>query len=328
MKEKDIRRRKLFDNYLLTVRKDISTYFAARKLFRVIPCPACEGKRYHCEFKKSSFTYVLRDRCGTLFVNPRPSFKQLKAFYTNSKSTRYWTRKFFPPVIEIRKKEIFQPRVEYARRILSKKKDQLIVGDVGAGFGLFLEELAKVRPSIRLIAIEPAVEMVNICKMKNLEVIPRALKDIRGWDSSFDLLTAFELFEHLCDPGRFLKKIQQLLRPGGYLLLTTLNGKGFDIQVLWDKSKSVSPPLHLNFFNPDSLANLLKKNNFIVEKITTPGQLDWDIVEGMVLRERIIVSRFWQLLAKSKNEEAKEALQDWISKYQFSSHMQVLAKKR
>lgn len=250
------------------------------------------------------------------------------AFYANSKSTRYWTRKFFPPVMEARRKGIFRPRAEYVRDILSNKKAKGIVGDVGAGFGLFLEELAKVRSSTRLVAIEPAVEMANICKTKGLEIIPQALEDVRGWDGCFDLLTAFEVFEHLYSPGRFLKKIWRLLRPGGYLLLTTLNGEGFDIQILWEKSKSISPPHHLNFFNPNSLLSLLQKNGFKIEEITTPGQLDWDIVEGMVLKEKVKLGRFWQLLTKSKNVEAKEALQNWIRKYQFSSHMQVLAKKK
>ncbi len=327
MKEKDIRRPELFDNYLSTVKKDTSIYFAARTLFRTIPCPACARKRYHYEFKKNSFRYVLCENCRTLFVNPRPCFKQLKAFYADSESTRYWTRKFFPPIIEARRKEIFRPRAEYVRGIFPDKKAKAVVADIGAGFGIFLEELIKVRPSLKTIAIEPAMEMADICKKKGLEVIPQALEDISGWNERFDLITAFELFEHLYQPGRFLKKIWRLLRPGGYLLLSTLSGEGFDIQILWEKSKSVLPPYHLNFFNPDSLRGLLQRNGFTVEEITTPGQLDWDIVQGMLLREGIKVGRFWQLLAESKNEQAKASLQDWIRKYLFSSHMQVLAKK-
>ncbi|UCB56996.1 MAG: class I SAM-dependent methyltransferase [Candidatus Omnitrophota bacterium] len=327
MKETDIRRRKLFDNYLSTIKKDIPIYFKERGLFQAVSCPGCNSKRHRSEFKKNSFVYALCDRCGTIFVNPRPCFKQLKAFYVDSASSRYWTRKFFPPVAEARRREIFRPRAEYIGKVLSKK-NKWTVGDVGAGFGLFLEELAKLKPSIRPVVIEPSVEMADICRSKGLEVIPQALEDIRGWDRRFDLLTAFELFEHLYDPGQFLKKIGQLLRPGGYLFLTTLNGKGFDIQMFWEKSKSIFPPHHLNFFNPGSVATLLQKNDFIVEEISTPGQLDWDIVEGMILKEKIKVGRFWQLLAKSKNEQAKKALQDWIRKYQFSSHMQVLAKKK
>ena len=61
--------------------------------------------------------------------------------------------------------------------------------------------------------------------------------------------------------------------------MTTLNGRGFDILLLWNKSKSIAPPLHLNFFNPGSIRILLEKIGFQILEISTPGKLDWDIVE-------------------------------------------------
>ncbi len=39
--------------------------------------------------------------------------------------------------------------------------------------------------------------------------------------SSYDVITAFDLIEHTRDPGLFLKRFHALLKPGGYLLLTT-----------------------------------------------------------------------------------------------------------
>ena len=110
------------------------------------------------------------------------------------------------------------------------------------------------------------------------------------------------------------------------MLLTTLNGEGFDIQLLWEQSKSVAPPHHLNFFNPQSISRLLQANNFIVEKVDTPGKLDWDIVEGMYREEGIDPGRFWRLLAK-KEMAVKRGLQDWISSSGLSSHMRILARK-
>ena len=221
---------------------------------------------------------------------------------------------------------MFRPRSEYIKKILPEASGKT-VGDIGAGFGIFLEELAKIEPSWRLVAIEPGTKMADICRAKGLEVIPRAVEDIKGWDGRFDLLAAFELFEHLHNPDQFLKKVYRLLKPGGRLFLTTLNGMGFDIQLLQEKSKSIFPPHHLNFFNPGSLKILLRKNKFVVEEIETPGQLDWNIVEGMILEEKAKVGDFWQSLARSKDVEAKKALQDWIKAHRLSSHMRILAKK-
>lgn len=326
MKEEEIRKRSTFNRYLELVAEDVQAIFADRSNFIQIDCPACGGKNYQPQFEKLGFTYVLCADCNTLFVNPRPLAQSLTELYTQSRSTSFWVHEFFKPVAEARREKIFRPRAEYVKDSFSEKSGG-VIGDIGAGFGLFLEELAKFWPSARLVAIEPSLEMVNICQDKGLEVITCPLEDVQGWDGQFDLLTSFELFEHLYEPGEFLRKVWHLLRPGGYLLLTTLNGEGFDIQILWEKSKSVSPPHHLNFFNPRSITMLLQKNGFIAEKVDTPGKLDWDIVEGMYREEAVDPGHFWRLVAEKAEPAVKDSLQTWISQSGLSSHMRVLAKK-
>jgi len=326
VKEEEIRRRSAFNRYLELVAEDVKSIFADRSCFIQVDCPACGGKNYQPQFEKLGFSYVLCLDCGTLFVNPRPPLQLLTNLYTQSRSAHFWVHEFFQPVAEARREKIFRPRAEYVRDTLPEISRGL-VGDIGAGFGLFLEELAKFWPAARLVAIEPSSEMVEICKRKGLEVIPCAVEDVQGWDGQFDLLTSFELFEHLYDPAEFLNKAWHLLRPGGYLLLTTLNGEGFDIQVLWEKSKSIAPPQHLNFFNPRSITRLFQASNLIVEKVDTPGKLDWDIVEGMYREEGIDPGRFWRLVAEQAEPATKSSLQDWISENGLSSHMRIVARK-
>lgn len=224
---------------------------------------------------------------------------------TQSPSTQFWVNEFFKPVAEARRIKIFRPRAEYVAQKFGSEPEW-VVGDIGAGFGLFLEELSKIRSSAKMVAIEPSEEMSEICRSKGFEVLPCTMENVRGWDEKFDLLTSFEFFEHLYDPAIFLQKARELLRPGGRLLMTTLNGKGFDIQVLWENSKSVSPPHHLNFFNPRSMKILLGKCGFTVEEISTPGILDWDIVEGMIQNDGVDAGRFWDLLAKDGTETCKK----------------------
>lgn len=326
MKEEDIRKRAVFNKYLQLVAEDSRKFFKSDELIR-INCPACNSPSYEYAFSKAGFNYVLCKNCGTLFVNPRPSIEKLKEFYASSPSSKFWVERFFKPVAEVRREKIFKPRAKYVLSLFPQLKGK-IVGDIGAGFGLFLEELEKLCPGVRLIAIEPSLEMVKICENKGFEVIPDFLENISNkYNNSFFLLTSFELFEHIGEPQTFLKKAFNLLQLGGYLLLTTLNGEGFDIQILWEKSKSVFPPHHLNFFNPTSISILFRKVGFKIKEIATPGKLDWDILEGAYKKEGINIGRFWQLLADKGTKQAKQALQNWISSYGFSSHMRVLAQK-
>jgi 2-polyprenyl-3-methyl-5-hydroxy-6-metoxy-1,4-benzoquinol methylase/ribosomal protein S27E len=326
MKEEEIRKRAAFNRYLELVAEDVQAIFADRSGFIEIDCPACGNDNCQHQFERLGFTYVLCSDCGTLFVNPRPPSELLMDFYTASRSASFWVNEFFLPVAEARREKIFRPRAEYVRDTFPDKSEG-VVGDIGAGFGLFLEELAKLWPSARLVAIEPSLEMVNICQGKGLETIPCAVEDVQGWDGQFDLLTSFELFEHLDNPSDFVRKVWRLLRPKGHLYLTTLNGEGFDIQILWEKSKSIAPPQHLNFFNPRSIRMLFQTSNLVVEKVDTPGKLDWDIVEGMYREEGVDPGRFWRLLADQTGLATKNSLQTWISENGLSSHMRMLARK-
>ena len=326
MKEEEIRNRAVLNRYLELIREDVRSIFSDRSSFVDINCPACESKDHEVQFEKLKFTYTQCLNCGTLFVNPRPSVQALTDFYTRSLSSIFWAKEFFPPVAEARREKIFRPRAEHVKNtfpIMSKAT----IGDIGAGLGLFLEELHKIWPDSKLVAIEPSIDMADICKEKGFEVIPCSIEDVTNWNGQFDLLTSFELFEHLNDPGYFLEKVWYLLRPGGHVFLTTLNGEGFDIQVLWEKSKSVMPPHHLNFLNPRSIAMLLESNNFRIEKIDTPGKLDWDIVEGMYREDAVDLGHFWKLVAEKASPENKNDLQTWISESGFSSHMRVMASK-
>jgi len=325
MKEEEIRNRDVFNRYLDLVESDVKNDFDF-KSFTKTNCLACDSCDLTIEFEKLGFIYTSCRRCDTLFVNPRPPFESLKKFYSTSSSTSFWVNEFFKPVAEIRREKIFRPRAEYIAEMLSVNKG-LVIGDIGAGFGLFLKELKKILPDNNYIAIEPSVEMADICHGKGLEIKCKYLEEMGSAECKFDFLSAFELLEHLFDPISFLNKAYSLLNTGGYLFLTTLNGKGFDISLLWEKSKSISPPHHLNFFNTTSIKHLLERLGFEVIDVSTPGKLDWDIVEGMIINESIDLGRFWNLLAREGDQKCKNELQDWVSNNNLSSHMRILVKK-
>ncbi|MFZ5447604.1 MAG: class I SAM-dependent methyltransferase [Thermodesulfobacteriota bacterium] len=326
MKEADIRNPATFARYLELVQEDVNRLFGDQAHFESVGCPACGGQNHEPEFTKVGFRYVTCKDCGTLFANPRPAPEKLKEFYVNSRSSIYWVEEFFLPMVEARREKIFRPRAAYVAERLPTLKEEK-VGDIGAGFGLFLEELRSFWPQAAMVAIEPSAQMANICRSKGFEVIQTTIEELPGQEGGFGLVSAFELLEHLHEPRLLLEKACQLLRPGGYFLATTLNGEGFDIQVLWEKSKSVFPPHHLNFFNPRSLAGLCAAAGLTVEEITTPGQLDWNIVENALNLDGVGTDRFWQVVARTGSETCKQELQSWLSRHGFSSHMRIIARR-
>lgn len=326
MKESDIRKKELVDEMLRLAKDDIDNFFSDKNTYQEVPCPACAGVRYHEEFIKEEFRYVLCDDCGTLYVNPRPSFDQLRNYYLNGASAKFFAEKFFPPVAESRRVNIFRPRAK-ALTSLIQANHLMTVGDIGSGFGIFCEELRYIFPDRTLICIEPEAIMADICRQKGLMVIEKTLEEIDATDQQFDLLSSFELMEHLHSPHIFIEKVKTLLKPGGYFLFTTLSGEGFDLQLLWEKSKSIMPPYHINFLNPYAARTMIERCGLECVEVTTPGKLDVNILEERYKEEGVSPQRFWKLFFNRVNEETKAAFQEILVKNKLSSHMWVLARK-
>ena len=107
-------------------------------------------------------------------------------------------------------------------------------------------------------------------------------------------------------------------------IFTTLSGIGVDIQVLQEYSKAISPPMHLNFFNPKSIEILLTNVGFKTLEITTPGKLDIDIMGNNLEKIR---DRFWKNFIEYSNVEEKNKMQKFIANSNLSSHMMIVCKK-
>ena len=323
MKENEIRPQDIFDEYLKLAEQDVSTYFEDAPRTQ-ISCPACGGKGIFA-FNKKGFSYEECPECLTLFVSPRPVKEAFDRYYTDSPSTKYWATTFYKETESARREKLWKPKARLIKEKVEKFSQAKTILDIGGGYGTFAEEMQKIM-GINLILIEPSVHLAKVCRDKGLSIVQRFLEDI-----SPDLIpkenkafVSFELFEHLHDPAAFLESLNGLMQKNDLFIFTTLSGMGIDIQVLWENSKSISPPHHLNFFNPKSVQILLKHLDFEVIEITTPGKLDINIMENNL---DLIHDRFWRNYLRSASEREKEIMQVFVADNLLSSHMMVVCKK-
>lgn len=321
MKEQDVRPKEIFDEYLRLTEQDTETYFSSAKRER-IACPAC-GQTSRLAFEKHGFSYELCNNCDTLFVNPRPEARSFEKYYTESPSAKYWASTFYKETESARRELLWKPK---AKNILRLMKDNDLLGatvvDVGGGYGIFGEEISQLVPNDPII-IEPNPALAEICRQKGLRVVESFLEQIDSTDldSNRKVFVSFELFEHLHDPSKFIKHLSSVMRSGDFFAFTTLSGVGLDIKLLWEKSKSVSPPHHLNFFNPKSASMLLESLGFSPVEITTPGALDIDILCNNLDH---VSDSFWQSALKNATPAEKKIWQQCLVDTLTSSHMMLV----
>ncbi len=329
MKENEIRPKNIFERFLQLAKEDIDTFFSNNEDFVHISCPACDKDEANFQFEKHDFSYVLCNFCNTLYVNPRPCRESISEYYAHSKSTKYWSEHFYKDTEEQRREKMFMPMAEFIKELIDKKFNGKVAvfADIGAGFGTFLEEIRDLEGADEIIAIEPSEDLAKICKDKGFNVIKSTLEEAnKNLKNKVTFATSFELFEHLYSPKDFLLGVRNILSKGGYLLFTTLNINGFDLQVLWEKSDSISPPHHLNFFNLDSAEILLKRSGFEVVSKSTPGKLDLDIVKNNYREKDIEIGRFLRYLIEKTEDKVQSEFQTFLQKNNLSSHMRIIAK--
>lgn len=330
MREEDIRPDALFDEYLAVARRDIQGFFS-RATFRDLPCPACGSETRTFAFRKFGFTYTTCDSCGTLYVCPRPEAVAFARYYTDSASARFWATDFYRKTEDARRNLLIRPKALRVKEIIEKygtpMSGDAAILDIGAGYGVFCEELQHLLPGAAVIAVEPSRALAARCRERGIPTIEKFLEVVDGDDLGGRRIiaaTAFELFEHIPDPGAFLTRCSSLLPAGAILILTTLNWMGFDLQVLRERSRSITPPAHINFFTPSSLAICLERNGFQPESITTPGKLDVDIASKEI---GAVKDPFLRSILSSSGE-VKESFQKFLQEAGFSSHMMAVARRK
>jgi 2-polyprenyl-3-methyl-5-hydroxy-6-metoxy-1,4-benzoquinol methylase len=328
MKESDIRPQKLFNRYLELSRQDTEKYFSDHSRFEEIPCPACGNDKSDVGLEKFDFRYMLCSDCGSLYLSPRPPVEMYDLYYRESESVKFWGTHFFKETAEARREKIFRPRAllvdDWAKKWSVNPGDGSLFVDIGSGYGIFLEEVKRLKRFDRIMGIEPAPNLAQTSRKKGFTIIERMVENIAEEEVNAVFATAFEVLEHVYNPHDFLTSARRILCPGGILIATTLTVSGYDIQILWKNSKSVYPPHHINLLSVEGIRRLVERSGWQVVNLCTPGDLDVDIVKNICAEHPEIEIPRFAVSIMNATENVQSRFQDFLKSNLLSSHIRVI----
>ncbi len=148
--------------------------------------------------------------------------------------------------------------------------DLLRLLDVGCSSGALLRVAKECGYDAQ--GAEPATQAADTARGLGFEVFPGFLQDAGFPDNHFDVITLFEVIEHLLDPQELLVEIFRILKPGGVLLIGTGNADSWTVGFMgaeWEYFDIRSHGGHISFFNPKSMTLLTEKCGFEVDNIST-----------------------------------------------------------
>ncbi len=328
IKEDEIRPEDIFNEFMNLSAADAEGFFDKSK-FVEVSCSGCGFDSVQSSFVKYSFRYNHCAGCGSIYVSPRPDLSELTRYYSVSKSQKFWSEKILKKTGEKRKESIMLPNITRIEEILAGAgRNPKRILDIGAANGTFLSEWKKRHSKAELYGIEPCKESAQQCEALGINVYEGSVEDEAEKGSVCgDLVTCFEVIEHVQDPEIFAKAIYKVTASKGMAIMSCLGADGFDIQLLWEKSRSLMPPYHLNFLSQKGMQGLFSKAGFERVEIFTPGRLDVQIVQKSI--ERGIspeLSRFEKLLL-SRGEDTLQEFQQFLAKNCLSSHVWIVCYK-
>lgn len=141
--------------------------------------------------------------------------------------------------------------------------------DVGCGAGNFLQRAALRGWEVH--GTEYGRIPIETCRARGIDVIEGPLDPTRYAEGSFDVVTSFEVIEHLLDPSAELERMKKILRPGGLLYVTTPNYRCVGHLLAGKRWTVVNYPEHLNHFTPGTLRKLLRSKGYQPLRVLTTG---------------------------------------------------------
>lgn len=307
MRERDIRPEEMSEEVLRLFGLDVRDMVRNSGEFVHVKCPCCDEDGEYWDNKQG---FIFR-QCshGMVFISPRPTVAMLSDYYTNARSMNYWNDVLFPATEKSRRK-IFKDRAAKVLSLAKKYKSGLnTLVDVGAGYGTFCEEAKGFK---KVIAVEANKALAESCRKKGIETINKPIEEVK---LKANVVTSFEVIEHLFDPAAFVRACADAI--DGLFILTTPNIEGFELSMLGKRSPNVGGPDHLNYFTPTTIRRLMENNGFEVLEVNTPGKLDVDIVNNHAPVEGFI----------GKLINTGDKFQKFLADNGLSSHMWAVGKK-
>jgi SAM-dependent methyltransferase len=253
------------------------------------------------------------NQCGLFYLNPSPTWDELISHYSPSYHC-------FTSAIEDNPSKFtrWAQQVGLSRRCRSvirhKRSGHLL--DVGCATGNFLNEMRRYK-DWQVTGLEPVASAARFARQRfNLNVFIGTLTEAAFPETSFDIVTLWDVLEHSADPKAYLLEIFRILKPEGWIVLKLPDPTSWEARLFGSAWVGFEAPQHLYGFPAPVLERELNEIGFRRIEITWMGNdyATFMISLGIWLSERgrIQSGRITKALAGSATARLLSAPVFWL----------------
>jgi len=248
-------------------------------------CPFCQEGSPKIRYRFQDCVILRCRNCTLMWLHPRPSRSQLydiygsmeyysnKEFFNKDKSKIYGYVDYLAERINKQygyRKIVRKVKEHYLRKNLSSAQKAKWL-DAGCGLG-FLMDVA-FDEGFTVAGVEFSLPAIQYIRSKYTFPVKYGLLSEIDFSESYDVISMFDVIEHLIDPISDLQKLRQHIEDDGILIIQTMDCDSLASRLLGKKLEDFRRTReHLFFFNRSSLRKILEHCGWKILEVRLHGQ--------------------------------------------------------
>jgi SAM-dependent methyltransferase len=217
------------------------------------------------------------NNCGHVYANPRWLGSELLELYEAVEDETYVTER-------LGREKTFAKHLRAIEKITGPGSGRHLL-DVGAYVGVFVEVACK--QGWQAIGVEPSDWATSNALAREIPVFQGTLEAPELEGRQFDVITLWDVIEHVDDPSAELAKCYELLKPGGMIAIHTMDVNSLTASLMGQRWPWLMD-MHVHYFSRKSMRLFLEKNHF---------EIIWEGTQGRYLSLGYLLSRIAGLSA-------------------------------
>ena len=210
--------------------------------------------------------------CHLIYMNPMEKVSKTNEYYSKAKNNH-------APTI----RESYLRTAKSQVRLIQEYASGTNLLDIGCAQGFFLFSASQAGYTTKGIEIsQDAAEYAR--REFGLDIEAKPFEELRFAENHFDVVTLWQVLEHVPYPLMILQEVHRILKPGGLLAVSTPDIEGIPAKILgkrwWDIKR-----LHVNQFTTKTLTDILQNAGFKnTSSVSYRGYVSLSILLTMVLK--------------------------------------------
>lgn len=240
------------------------------------------------------FRLVRCNNCGLIYQNPQLSPEELAKHYPDN-YLPYQTNAGAAEESVLDQLSRNHGINRQCQRVVDKRPSSGTLLDIGCATGYFLKAMAERGWSVQGIEPSPFASAYARDTL-HLDVQTGTLQDFDSNGQQFDVITLWDVLEHVHDPLKTLQQVSSLIKPNGLVVISLPNPTSLETRIFKNNWVGWERPRHLFLFTPNNMEAYLKKTGFRLDGIESfNGRLSLTLLSvEFWLRSRQIPEQKWR----------------------------------